>query len=314
MKISFNLKIIIASIAFSIFLISVSMFSGDMRVLGISLILSLFAVSGSVFLIKYIKYKTLKEMEQRFPFFLRDIIEALRSGVPFHVAVVICSKYDYGKLSQEVKRMANQISWGVPFDSVIDKFAERMKHSRRLTIALKIIRETYLSGGDVVSTLESVADTINTLDDSEKERKSLLSQYVVLMYAINFLFVGIVVGINRFMIPIFQTAGQAGGMEAMGVQNPCSAVYDVLSSNFCSMLGFTSMIFNIGDITEPKNIGAYYTSLFFIMSIVESACCGLVAGQISEKSVIAGIKHSLIMIVGTFGAFFTLIGLGIMGV
>ena len=42
-------------------------------------------------------------------------------------------------------------------------------------------QETYKSGGDVVRTLESLADSSLVLQESSKERKSLLQQYVVLM-------------------------------------------------------------------------------------------------------------------------------------
>ena len=314
MRISLHMKIIIASLAFSAGVLCLGFLSGDMRVLGISLILTVFAIGGTIFLIEYLKFLAIKEMEQRFPYFLRDLIEAIRSGVPFHKAVVICSKYDYGKLSKEIKKMAHQITWGIPFDKVIEKFGERLKRSKKIYTAARIIKETHLSGGDVVTTLESVADMINVLEDSEKERKSLLSQYVVLMYAIDFLFIGIVIGINRFMVPIFQVATETGGTETLGLQNPCTQQVDPFSAGFCSSLNFISQTFGLGDVFLPINIGAYYTSLFFVMSLVESICCGLVAGQISENSILAGAKHSLIMIIATFGIFTVLIGTGLMGV
>ncbi|MGC8812109.1 MAG: type II secretion system F family protein [Candidatus Aenigmatarchaeota archaeon] len=307
-----NTKILLASVVASIFFLVVGIISNDRAVLGNSIILSAFAIAGPVFFFKYMKTREIKEMEEKFPFFLRDVIEGLRSGSPLHTSVTMASKYEYGKLTPEIKKMASQISWGMSFDKVIDQFAERVKASKRLTVVSKIIKEAYLSGGDIISTLETVADNMTVLDDYEKERRSLLSQYIVLMYIINFLFIGIVVGINRLMIPIFKVEA-VGQLEMIGLQNPCTFCSQ-LSCVFCDILGGISSIFNLGDVKLLENMGSYYTSLFFLMAIVESTFCGLVAGEISEGSAIAGIKHSIIMVVITFGSFFILVNFGIMGV
>jgi len=311
-ELSTNKKILLVSIATSIFFLIIGILSNDRAVLGNSIILSAFAIAGPIFFFKYMKTKEIKEMEEKFPFFLRDVIEALRSGSPLHTAVTMVSKYEYGKLSPEIKKMASQISWGMSFDRVIDQFAERVKVSKRLTVVSKIIKEAYLSGGDIISTFETVADNMTVLDDYEKERRSLLSQYIILMYIINFLFIGIVVGINRLMVPIFKVEA-VGQLEMIGLQNPCTFCSQ-FSCVFCDILQGISTIFNLGDIRVLENMGSYYTSLFFLMAIIESIFCGLVAGEISEGSAIAGIKHSIIMVIITFGSFFILVNFGIMGV
>ncbi|MEM5882871.1 MAG: type II secretion system F family protein [Candidatus Aenigmatarchaeota archaeon] len=307
-----NKKVLLASLAASAFFLILGIVSNDRAVLGNSIILSAFAVAGPLFFLKYLKVKEIKEMEERFPFFLRDMIEALRSGTPLHASVVLASKYDYGKLTPEVRKMASQISWGMSFDKVLDQFAERVKASKRLTAVSKIIKEAYLSGGDIISTLETVAENMTILDDYEKERRSMLNQYVILMYIINFLFIGIVAGINKVMVPLFklETVSQ---MEMIGLQNPCSFCSQI-SCVFCDILGGIASLFNLGNIRALENMGSYYTSLFFLMAIVESIFCGLVTGEISEGSTIAGLKHSIIMAIITFGSFFILINFGIMGV
>jgi len=308
MKLSFEMKILLACAAASVFLIVLGIASSDLGVVGNTIILSTFLMIIPQLLFRYQKYKAIKEMEEKFPLFLRDLTESIRSGMPFHQTIIVASKLDYGRLSDEIKKMANQISWGMPFDKVIDQFSERVKGSKRLNLALKTIKETYISGGDVASTLESVADNSTILEDSEKERKSLLNQYVVLMYAICFMFVGIVAAINRIMVPIFQTS-TVMGVEQELISNPCGS-----SSGFsfmiCQLFDFVALVFKI----PLGSIAAYYTSLFFFMSIIEALCCGLVAGQISENSLTSGIKHSVIMTTVTFGAFSILVRLKLLGV
>jgi hypothetical protein len=65
---------------------------------------------------------------------------------------------------------------------------------------------------------------------------------------------------------------------------------------------------------DPRNIGSYYAPLFFFMAMTQAVFSGLVAGQIAENSITAGIKHSLILTGLALGAFFFLVRLGFMGV
>jgi len=315
---SIELKILMATILIPLLLVMLNfvnyLFTNDMNefkgILGMIIIFSTFVIVTPQFMLRYVKYRTIKEYEEKFPIFLRDLIESLRSGMPFHKSLMMTSKLDYGKLSDEIKKMSNQLSWGIPFDKVISQFRERVRHSKRLEMAMNIIRETNMYGGDVVSTLESLAENSIILEDAEKEKKSLLNQYVVLMYAISFLFVGIVAAINRLMVPIFQTSTMGTAGEIIGLTNPCESRYG-LGTFVCGVFDFISeFIFNI----DKYSIGAYYTSLFFCMSIVVAMCCGLIAGQISENSVLAGVKHSLIMTIVVIGAFYLLISLKILGV
>jgi flagellar protein FlaJ len=299
-KLDFQKKILIVSIIISISIISIGIFTKNSGVIGNGIIISVFIIFVPLVLFRYERFRTLKEYEEKFPAFLRDIVESLHSGMPLHQAIVICSRLDYGRLSKEVKKMSNQISWGMPVVKVIDQFTERVKESKRLYMALKVLRESYLTGGDIESTLESVAENLSLLDDAQKERSSLLNQYVVLMYAITFIFLGILVAINRLMIPI--------EAEALGFSNPCAS-----NPNFlCLIYDFPSVyIFTFKD---PTSVASYYTSIFFYMSIIVALACGLVAGQISENSLTAGIKHSVIMTFGVIGVMLILKAAGILGI
>lgn len=307
-RITSETKILIISLVISSILIFAGFLSGDPGILSNTIFLSVFIVAPPQLILRYKKYRELKEMEEKFPAFLRDLTESISAGMPFHQAIVASSKLQYGALSKEIKKMSSQITWGIPLDKVLDQFAERIKKSKRLFTATKIIRESYISGGDIVSILESVADNSTMLEESEKERKSLLSQYVILLYAISLIFIVIVVAINKLMVPIFQTSGMS---EFAVLVNPCGFCTG-FTCNVCTLFELTSK--NIFSFKDPLSIGAYYTSLFFFMSLIQSMFCGLIAGQVSENSVTAGIKHSLILVAIVIGSFLLLVRLGIMGV
>ena len=292
------------STSISIGLILLSILSKDIGVFGNIMILVTILMSVPFFLLRYQKYKRVKDIEKKFPDFLRDLTESLRAGLPLHKAIQSASKADYGALSTEIRKMSNQISWGMTIDKVLDQFAERMKNSRRVYTAVKIIKESNFSGGDVPATLEAVADNADMLEDAEKEKKSILSQYVMLMYAVSILFIVIVVAITKLLLPIFSTAGKAGGM--IGLSNPCESCFGV-SCFVCNLFQVTSSVFGI-----QQGVSSYYTALFFYMAVIQSIFSGLVAGVISENSVTAGVKHSLILAGIVFGTFSILVRMGLL--
>jgi len=303
-------RIVAISAAITMIVIALGYSVNNAGVIGNGIILGVFLIAVPLILFRYEKYRTIKEIEEKFPLFLRDVVETIHSGMPFHQAIVANSNVDYGRLSKEVKKMANQISWGMPVNKVLDQFTERVKQSRRLFSSLKTVRESYLTGGDIVSTLDSVAENLTQLDEAEKERHSLLNQYVILMYAIAFIFVGILAAINKLLIPVFQVAQAPGAAEALGLTNPCLNPLGV-EAVICDIYAIPAKyVFLI----NPSTIGAYYTSLFFFMSVIVSISAGLVAGQISENSIVSGLKHSAIMTAGVVGTMLILKFVNLLGV
>lgn len=301
-------RAMLISTIISIGLIMVAVISKDIGVFGNAILISTFVIAVPQFLLRYQRYKALKEMELAFPNFLRNLIEAINSGVPLHRAIQESSRIEFGKLSPEIRKMANQLSWGVPLDRVLNQFAERVKKSKRMFTSIKIIREAYLTGGDVASILESVADNCTTLQEASKEKKSILTQYVLIMYAISIIFVVVIIAINKMLLPIFRASAAAGGVVA--IVNPCLTCYGVICS-VCSLFqGTASTIFFV----EEVGASAYYIGLFFYIAVIQAIFSGLVAGEISENSILAGIKHSLVLVGIVVGAFSILVRLGLMGV
>jgi len=301
-------KIVLISSTITIFLISIGIFSADettrFGVISNAFILFAFMLILPFIFLKYQRERALREMEEKMPLFLRDLVENLRSGIPLHQAILHCSKLDYGELSKQLKKIGNQISWNMPLNKVLDQFEKRVSKSRKLSIALRILKESYFTGGDIISTLSSLVDNLTELNEVEKERMSVTNQYVVLIYAVAFIFVAILVVINRLMLPIFQSPG----IEAMGLVNPCSDSYDLI----CEIFNLPSKyIFAVKDL---KSIGSYYLSIFFYMSTIIAISCGLVVGEMRERSLLAGLKHSLILTMACWGILLLLKVLNLLGV
>ena len=301
-----EIKLATISVAILVGAILAGILSGDKGVLANGIIISTLAIGSTYFLYQYQKYRDIKEMEAVFPNFLRDLAEAISSGMPLYKAIQQTSKIGYGRLNLELKKMSNQISWGMSVDKVLDQFAERIKSSKRLYMAVKIIKESHISGGDIVSVIDSVANNLISLQDAEKEKKSILHQHMLIIYAITIIFIVIIVFINRLLMPIFSSP--SFGQQA-GLTNPCDACTGGACS-ICALFDVTSTsMFGV-----ESGIASYYTSLFFYMAFVQAFFAGLVAGQISENSIIGGLKHSLILSVIVLVSFMFLSRLGLLGV
>lgn len=300
-------QVLFITIGIAAVLVGIGIITSDTGIIGNAIILSTFIIATPILYVRYKRFRELREMEEKFPNFLRDVVESIRAGLPLHKAIIASSKINYGVLSKEVNKMANQLTWGTPVDKVLNQFSERVKSSKRLTSSIQVTLQSYLSGGDVVSTMDSVADSQLTLIETEKEKSSSLSQYVIVMYAISLIFIVIVVAVNKLMVPIF---GLSQGDEAFGLANPCDTCAGLECSICVLFEGTSKSVFNL----DPANIGSYYTALFFFMSMMQSIFSGLVAGQISEGSAIAGARHSMILASITFGIFSIFVRLGLIGV
>ena len=305
-------KIFLITMLISLVLVLISFLIGDPGVFGNVIILSLFLIISPQLIMSYINFRVLKEMELAYPNFLRDLADAANAGLPLHKAIISLSHNNYGPLTKEVRKMGNQLSWNINLIKVLEQSKKRLKKSPKLTRTIRILIETYTSGGEISRIIESLSNTLMEIQETEKERKSSLKQYVTAMYAICFVFIGIIVAINKLMVPIFEASASTpeGPLGSSGA-NPCTfCVYGFTLECFpCKIYSGICSLFSIDQIS----ISCYYFALFFSMSIIQSITGGLVAGQIGEGSVKAGIKHSLILLSSSVAVFMILVKLKLIG-
>jgi len=304
-----KIKLIVLTVFLTLTLLGY--FSGDIGVFANLLIISTFATLATFTFFEYKHYREWKEKEEKLPLFLHDLTEILASGVPLHKAIKIVSKNDYGSLNEEVRFLANQVSWNVPVTKALDRISKKMVRSKKISTAFKILKESYTSGGNTIAVLTSLSESLEMLQQVEKERKSIMSQYTLMIYAISFIFLGVVVMINKLLLPIFaspQLVGAGMGM-GLGIIDPCS-VCSGAACNVCDSLAFLAYNF----LGLEKGRPYYYVSIFFLLSLIQATFSGIVAGQIAEGSARAGIKHSIILMAVIVALYLLLFRIGLIGV
>jgi len=313
-------KIIIASTTLAVVLIFIGMMTGDTGTLGNIIIIAVFVSTGPYFLYRYSRLMWLRSLEQQFPNFVRDLADSSRSGMSFAEAIRLATKAHYGKLSPEIEKINNRLSWGTPFLRTLDIFGKDVKDSKPITEALEIIRQSYESGGSIAATLDSVARDMVMLKEAEAERSSLVKQQVMIMYGIFFMFLGISIMIIYVMVPMIKSQAdiESSDMIGFGFTNPCcttncqpdclgECIKDSQSVFPCSYFSMVCSFFN-----APEGIGCYYLALFFTVVMIQGLFTGLISGQLGENSVISGAKHSMIMMLSSIGIFIFLAKAGLL--
>ena len=125
-------KIITGSVGAFIRLLLAAVFVVKEFALSANLIFVGIAIATAPYSIyKFLEFKKIKAYEKEFPNFLRDIAESQRAGLSVLQAIRLASKSDYGRLTDEIKKINNQLSWNIPLEKVLHNFSKRMKKSKR---------------------------------------------------------------------------------------------------------------------------------------------------------------------------------------
>lgn len=212
-------------------------------------------------LIQYAKSQEMKDLEERFPDFARAVVEGIHGGMTLPLAIKYASRSSYGSLDGPIHRMIAKISWGVTFEEAMTDLA-RETNSKVIARAVSTIIEAHKSGGDIAAVMESVSQSTVAIEKIKRERQSKVSTQMVQGYIIYFIFIGIMIGLQQFLIPALSFGSFSGE----------------------SVSGLTD------------------TSVFLHLAVLQGLFAGLAIGKLAEGRISSGIKHSLILSIVGFAA------------
>ncbi len=278
MKIDKKYLVLLYSAIASAIVVIVALLTVKMTLINLSYLVVI-VIAILVFPISFYEYfemVRIKKMEDMFPIFLKDLSDSLRAGLTIADAIKTASKSDYHELNDDIKRVSNQLSWGVSFEKVITEMIERVKKSVFMSRGLAILLQAYKSGGDISPIMTSVADSTILLQNVQKDQETSMSEQTAIIYVIQFVFLAIIVVLFKVLIPI-TVSGGIGGVT------------------FGEQGGLNSVDMD------------YYKGFFFVTIIIQSICNGLVAGVTKSGSILAGMKHVAIMFAVSLVVFSTFI-------
>lgn len=216
-------------------------------------------------LMHYTARRSIKKIEEYFPNFLRDVAEMNRSGMTLTRSVNTVAKGEYGELTREIRQIDAMLSWGVSFEEALEKFANRMA-TPLISRSVALINQASRAGGNVPDVLEVAAKDAYTIKLLERERSSVMIIYVIICYMSFLVFLFVIGILSHSFITVMASAGTSS--SSMGMQGG----------------GFISSF-------EPEA----FKRLFFHASLIQGFASGLVAGQMGEGELAAGLKHSVIL-------------------
>ncbi|MDI6806801.1 MAG: type II secretion system F family protein [Candidatus Aenigmarchaeota archaeon] len=212
----------------------------------------------------YIEHMKLKKLEENFTTFLRDFTEAVRAGMTIPFALKHVSRNDYGPLSKYVRKMSAQLDWGIPLHTVLSKFSEECE-SRLIGRTISSVVESHAYGGSLTDVMEALSATVVEVEKLRAERRLFIQSQMMTGYIIFFVFLGVIIGLEKFLIPSLAQVGGAAplpGIEAV----------------------------------SPEIMTTEYKIIFRNLVILQGIFAGLIIGKMAEGEVIVGIKHSVFLV------------------
>ena len=227
--------------------------------------------------VEYLDLRWQRGIDQNIPRLLREIAESGKTGLTLVRAIEVSADRDYGPLTPELKQMVAQISWGTSLDDALKSFAKRAR-TKLAQRTSDLISEVARSGGDTQEIMEQLNKHIGELQSIDRERYAQMRPYAAVVYIAFgvFLFTDIML-IRSFFQQILE-------LQSKILNTPGGAT---------SIFGGASSV----DIALLKKV-------LFHTVIVQALVGGLVAGKMSEARLGAGLKHTLILLVIAFVAFF----------
>ena len=260
-----GMGISLAIIVFSIFLYGTKFF---FFVFGIGLL----SAAAPFVLSVIIETKTASEKEEMFLEFARNLVESVKTGTPISKSIVNVRNKSYGILSENIKKLANQISMGIPLNRALQTFSNDVDN-KTISRALTLIGQAERSGGEIGEILESVTEAVTMADKLKKERKAAISTLVVQGYIIFFIFIVIVLVLQFQILPLLTGITPAGGSLGIG--------------------GF-------GGAGEESVQQEDISSSFLYLLLVQGFFSGLTIGKLAEGAIKPGIRHSFILMLVAF--------------
>jgi flagellar protein FlaJ len=230
-------------------------------------------------IVEFNNYKRGRQVDRNIPRLLRDITEAVRSGVTLPRAFEDASQRDYGPISKELESTMSMFILGASWEESLMSLAQRLRRPSALRLST-ILVEAHQGGGKMLDVLEASVDLFSSLGEYKEEQYSNMRPYIMTIYMATVIFLIIArVVLSQFLIPLNETATSTTLGPAMQDSGLLSSMLPI----------------------------EYYTSILFWASIVESIFGGLIAGKIADRTLSAGLRHSVLLTVVSL-AFFNVPG------
>ncbi len=204
-------------------------------------------------------------LENALPNFFRDLAGMNDSGMTLPNAVHIVATAEYGTLTPHIRKLDNEMSWGVGFVEALYRFGKSLG-TQLADRSVDLIAKASHAGGDVSEVLRAAAKDTFEVVNLKQERANNMIIYVIIVFVAFAVFCFVIAILVSSFLTTMATAGAkatASGATGFG------GVIDLF----------------------------LYKRLFTHAALLQAFFSGLVAGQMGEGRFVAGLKYSAVMLI-----------------
>jgi flagellar protein FlaJ len=249
-------------------LIGVQIYSGQ---LSTSSVFYFSMISMLPFTLFYeLRSKRVEKIEDAMPDFLTALSSGVSSGLTLSHAIKTLATSELGALSEEVRRIRKDLEWGSSTSEALEMFESRVP-SGIVSHSVTVINKASQASEEIGDVLSILASDLQTSKALRQERRATMITYAIIVYISFSVFLLASYILFTSFFPLFGR-GPSGPLGAPGV-----------------------------NLAEVKLI-------LFHAAMLQGFCSGLIVGQLSAGRILAGMKHSLIMMAMAFSVFTFLVG------
>jgi len=204
-------------------------------------------------------------IESLIPDFLERMAGINQVGLTIAQAIAIMVNTNLGLLSYEIRRIKQDMDWGANFTEALMRFEERVRTPSIARTVTLITKASEMSGsiGEVLSIASSDSKMTEVL---RRERSTEMFIYTAIIYLSFFVFLAVVAVLTTQFLPVLAKVS-LGKLANAGA---FSAISTIPIQTFGRLL--------------------YHTCL------MQAIFSGMIAGQMGEGSVAAGVKHACVLL------------------
>ena len=113
--------------------------------------------------------------------FLRDLVEVRKTGLSPERSIIELSRRNYGRFTKYLKKMAMQLSMGIPLSKIINELFRKII-VWRAKVLLYMMTDSIEVGGGTIEVMENLAWFAESVEAIDEERKKNLRVLLVVPY------------------------------------------------------------------------------------------------------------------------------------
>ncbi|MFJ3638741.1 type II secretion system F family protein [Streptomyces sp. NPDC090108] len=149
----------------------------------------LLGIGAAVQFLNWQRQKRIERFIGQLPELARILANATQAGLALRTAIGMAAEELEAPAGEELAKVADQLSIGQSMDQALGELSERLP-SRELVVLVTTLVLSNRAGGQVVSALRNLTDTLEERKETRREIRTQLSQVTMTSYAVPVLGVG----------------------------------------------------------------------------------------------------------------------------